>query len=242
MSRLIQSLRLPRRKALAALGLCTLLMAGAPARGEDAKAPNAAALLFETPQLDRTPAGARLTYAYGRKVATSELGPSYDDRIILMVEAPTDTNSATPATQGARNVRVDFFGPERHRAAGPFEGITANPVLMLFLENHVADLSQKLHGNPRYFKNAIRAALRDKAKVEPVTLTLAGKSHEGWRITVSPFADDASKARLRGLDTLAYTFEVAPDLPGEIAGIHVAAKSPEGTLWEEDLSYDPKGS
>ena len=35
---------------------------------------------------------------------------------------------------GERNVRVEMFSAERRKAAGPFEGMTGNPVLSLFLE------------------------------------------------------------------------------------------------------------
>nr|AAS17988.1 putative protein [Xanthobacter autotrophicus] len=142
----------------------------------------------------------------------------------------------------ARDVRVDFFSAERHHAAGPFEGVTTNPVLMLFLENHLVDLSGRLKGNPRYLKNAIRSALRDRARVEATDISVDGRSLKGWRVTVKPFEGDANAARMRGLESLTYTFDVAPDLPGEIARIEIAAEAPGGRLWEETIAYDPKGS
>ena len=199
------------------------------------KPPEAADLLFETPQLAGTASGSVLAYAYSRAVTDPELGPSFTDRIRLTIE---------PSAAGgdARDVKVDFFTAERHRAAGPFENALTNPVLMLFLENHIAEVSKVLKGNPRYFKNAIRAALRDAAQVAPADITLDGRELRGWRVTVAPFRDDANAARMRGLAGLVYTFEIAPDLPGQIARISVVGEAAGGRLWEETISHDPKGS
>lgn len=228
---------------LAALLAAVLSLAAAPppARAAEAGAaskaapPEAAALLFEDPQLAGAAPGQTLRYAYARKVADAELGPSFEDRIVLKV-------AASASGGDARDVTVDFFSAERHRAAGPFEGVTTNPVLLLFLENHLADLAGRLKGNPRYFKSAIRTALRDAATVEPVQIEAGGRKLDGWRIGVTPFKGDANAGRMRGLETLAYSFEVASGLPGSIARIAVSAEAPGGRLWEETIAYDPQGN
>ncbi|MEP9354519.1 hypothetical protein ABLE93_13070 [Xanthobacter sp. KR7-65] len=226
--------------AALALALAVSAMAAAPVLAGPALAatkaapPDAATLLFETPQLAATKPGETLAYAYTRKVSDPELGATFDDRIVLHVEASAGGGDA-------RDVKVDFFSAERHRAAGPFEDVTTNPVLLLFLENHLADLAGRLKGNPRYFKNAIRSALRDAATVEPAELSVGGKTLSGWRVSVSPFKGDTNASRMRGLDSLVYSFDITPDLPGEIARIAISAEAPGGRLWEESIAYDPKG-
>lgn len=195
-------------------------------------APDAATLLFEDPQLANTKPGQTLTYRYARKVADPELGASFEDRVVLMIEASASGGDA-------RDVKVDFFTPERHHAAGPFEGVTTNPMLLLFLENHLGDLAGRLKGNPRYFKTAIRTALRDAATVAAADLTVGGQAVKGWRVTVTPFKGDPNAVRMRGLDTLAYTFEVSPEIPGQIVRMDIKADAPGGTLWEESIAYDP---
>lgn len=209
----------------------TQSLAAAPA------APGAGALLFETAQMRNTAPGQPLAYRYTRKVSDPELGESFDDHITLKVSAPADGGA-----KDARDVAVDFFTGERHRAAGPFEGVTGNPVLILFLENHVRDLSARLKGNPRYLKNAIRAAMRDRAKVTPAAIKVGDRTYEGWRVEVTPFKGDPNAQRMRGLDGLTYDFEIAPDVPGEIADIKITADTPAGRLFEEGLTYDPKGT
>ncbi|MFG1347606.1 hypothetical protein V5F59_22155 [Xanthobacter autotrophicus DSM 431] len=198
-------------------------------------APEAADLLFETPQLVNAPADQPLIYRYVRKVSDPELGPSFEDVIRLQV---------APAAQGgdARDVTVQLFTGEHRRAAGPFEGVTTNPALMLFLESHLVELSGRLKGNPRYFKNTIRAGLRDKATVTPAEFTVDGRTLKGWRVSVSPFRGDPNAVRMRGLDTLTYTFDVSPQVPGQLVKIDIAADAPGGRLWEESIAYDPKGS
>lgn len=208
--------------------LATVLTASAHAQEVT---PAAADLLFETPQLQATAPGTTLTYRYVRTSGIeSAFGPTVEDRIRLMVE-PGDG----PAN---RTLRVDLFSGPRHRAAGPFEDVSGNPVLALFLEHHVEALARVLSANPRYLKNAIRAGLRDKASVASAAIDLNGRSVPGWRVEVHPFAQEANKARMRGLDSLTYVFLVSDAVPGAVASIEATATG-GGTLLKETLTYDP---
>ncbi|MFL5972678.1 MAG: hypothetical protein ACJ750_09860, partial [Gaiellaceae bacterium] len=95
--------------------------------------------------------------------------PRPEDPASLLFEAPQWAATRPGATLSYRYTRKsanEAFGRERRRAAGPFEDVSSNPVLMLFLEHHVEQLSRSVHANPRYLKNAIRAALRDKYRIE----------------------------------------------------------------------------
>ena len=157
-------------------------------------------------------------------------GPPFDDHIRLTIE-PGDS----PST---RNVRVDMLSGERHRAAGPFENVTANPVLILFLEHHLEGLARLLGGNPRYIKNAIRAALRDHATVTAVQAQRGSHAVPAWRIEIRPLANDPNPARLRGFETLDYVFVASQAVPGTILSIDVVADAPGGKLLEESLTYE----
>ena len=157
---------------------------------------------------------------------------------------PTTTASSLKLDKGAtaeqRTVEVDMFSGAHHRATGAFEDVTSNPVLVLFLENHIDELSRRLGANPRYLKNAIRAALRDKAVIQPTDMALNGRTMPASRITVTPFAEDPNKARLNGLEGLTYEFVVADGLPGRIADLHVMAPLGDGNVGlDERLVYDP---
>jgi hypothetical protein len=213
-----------------ALSVLLSLASSQPVRAADAPAP--ADLLFETAPWLEAPAGTSLGYRYERRSENEAVfGPPLSDRIKLDIGP-----GAKPET---RNVRVAMFTGERRVPAGPFEDSGFNPVMVLFLEHHVDSLAKLLHANPRYLKNTIRAALRDGATVAPTTLELRGRSVPGWRVTAKPFAEDANRARMRGLDGLEYTFIAADSVPGLIARIEARAAGSDGMLLQETLTYDP---
>jgi hypothetical protein len=196
--------------------------------------PDAGALLFEAPQLDNTRPGDVLTYAYSRRTADDAvLGPSFSDRVRLSI--------APGSRAETRTVAVELFTGEHRRAAGPFQDMTGNPMVSLFLENHIGVLSTQLHVNPRYLKNAIRGSLRDKATIEAGPVEAGGRSLPGWHVRITPFKDDPNKDRMLGLDTMTYDFVVTNEIPGEVVEIHVAADNGQGaSLLDEKIVYDAK--
>jgi hypothetical protein len=196
--------------------------------------PNAATLLFETNQLGNAPAGGTLSYRYTRfsGIAGAPFGPPVEDRIREQV-AP----GPNPET---RNLRVEMFSGERRMPTATYEDVPGNPVLVRFLEHHLEDLAKVLKGNPRYIKNAIRRSLREAAAVTPAEVEADGAKRPGWRVVVRPFADDPVRDRLRGFESLTYTFVVAPAVPGQIVSIDARATSPDGgILLQETLTYEP---
>ena len=210
-----------------------LMFAQTPTVLADDKPPAAADLLFETPQLTNTKPGEMLDYSYSQKSADpAKYGPAFDDKIKLAIQEAGHTPDE-------RTVGVDMFSGERRKPAGPFEDMSGNPVLVLVLENNIQQLSGLLHANPRFFKTAIRLALRN-AQSEPDKIEGHDKA---WRVEVAPFKDVPEKARMMGLDNLTYVFRVAPDLPGMIYEIDIAARASSGAvLMEERLHYDGKKS
>jgi hypothetical protein len=195
-------------------------------------APDAADLLFEGSHWETATAGSTIGYRYQRTSGNAEtFGPSFEDRIRLKLEAGESAAN--------RTVRVELFTPPRYRPAGPFEDVPGNPVVVLFLEHHLATLAGSLKANPRYFKQAIRAGLRDKASVEPVKLQHGGREVEGWRVAVKPFADDRNREKMRGLDSFTYVFTVSNAVPGRLVSIEAEAKAADGsTLLKETLTHD----
>jgi hypothetical protein len=193
--------------------------------------PQAADVLFERPQWSAVSSGATLTYRYARTSALDAVfGPNVEDRIRLGVEPSAAAEN--------RTVRVEMFSGERRRAAGPFEDVSSNPALVLFLEHHVGTLARALKANPRYLKNAIRAGLRERATVTPATVEVAGRPLPGWQIQTQPFAEDTNRQKMRGLETLRYVFLVADEVPGAIVSIEAKATASDNVLYSETLTYD----
>ena len=121
--------------------------------------------------------------------------------------------------------------------AGPFKSDQQNPVLLLVFEENVQELSKSFQANPRYFKNAIRKAWRDSAKIEPTQVDVDGKMVPGTRVTVQPFLHDPEAVKMKGLDSMVYTVEVADSVPGNIAAIDIHAPADGGQKFSESLRY-----
>ena len=170
-----------------------------------------------------------ITYDYSKKVADAvSFGPAFDDHIVLTLEAGENADARTSA--------VRMFSGTNAKPAGPFHSDQQNPVLLLVLEENVQELSKAFKANPRYLKNAIRKAWRDKAKIEAVQLDVDGKSVAGTRITIQPFVGDAQADRMKGLDALVYTVDIADSVPGNIVAVDIKAPA-DGSKFSETLHY-----
>jgi hypothetical protein len=204
-------------------------------RANAATPPAAADLLFDQPHMKNTAPGSTITYDYLRRSGISKgpFGAPLEDTVTLKMEPGKSPE--------ARDISVTMFSGMNRVPAGPFEDMAGNPVVSLFLENHLRVLSKVLEANPRYLKLAIRKGLREKATVTPTKVSIGGRQVDGWRVVTKPFAGDAMAQRMRGMDDMTYTFVTAPSVPGEIVSIEASAKSQDGgELLEEKLNYDQK--
>ena len=224
-----------------------LALAAVPAHGGEAPrttavtpasvaaVPAASDLLFDQPQMKNAAPGSTITYGYLRRsgIEKGPFGAPLQDTITLKVEPGKNPD--------ARDIGVVMFSGLNRVPAGPFEDMTGNPVVSLFLENHLKALSRVLEANPRYLKLAIRKGLRDGATVTPAKVSIDGREVDGWRVVMQPFAGDAMGQRMRGLEGMTYTFVTSTAVPGQIVSMEASAKSPDGgELLEEKLGYDPK--
>lgn len=211
--------------------------APAPAAATPAKAgtPTASDLLFDYPSMKNTTPGSTITYDYLRRsgIEKGPFGAPLKDTITLTI---------APGKQpDGRDIQVEMFNGLNRRPAGPYEDMTGNPVVSLFLENHLQALSKVLEANPRYLKLAIRRGLRERATVTPTKVMVGGKEVDGWQIVTRPFVGDPLSERMRGMDDLTYTFVTSPSVPGEIVSMEAASKNKDGgELLEEKLNYEQK--
>jgi len=207
----------------------------APTQANATAAPSAADLLFEQPQMKNAAPGSTITYDYLRRsgIAKGPFGAPLQDTVTIKVE---------PGKQpDGRNMDVAMFSGLNRRPAGPFEDMVGNPIVPLFLENHVMALSKVLEANPRYLKLAIRKGMREKATVTPVKIPFDGKQVDAYRIEMQPFLGDPMGERMRGLENLTYTFVTSPSVPGEIVSMEAVSKTKDGgELLEEKLGYEQK--
>lgn len=205
----------------------------APAKAAVPATPDPSDVLFDQPQMKNTQPGSTIRYTYVRRsgITRGPYGPPLDDEIKLKIEPGKAAEN--------RDIQVQMFSGANRAPAGPFEDMPGNPILPLFLENHLKGLAALLEANPRYIKNAIRKGLRDKSTITATKIDFKGRQIDGWKIVTSPFVGDPLTERMRGFDKITYTFVTSPEVPGEIVSIEAQAKKPDGgELLEETVNYD----
>lgn len=192
-----------------AVAVLALVAAPLIALADPAK-PTAVEMLFETKHLSNCNQGEDLKYRFQRSVSQPELlGQPFSDDINLAVKAVN--------ADGSRNLVMSVFTGERARDPLPVPEMTGNPLLVLFLDRMVNNYHSLAGGAQPYVKQQIRAALRDKAKVEPVKLDYSGKTVDAFRVSVVPFLGDPNASKMSGYEGSEFTFVVSPAIPGQFA-------------------------
>jgi hypothetical protein len=180
----------------------------------DETAPSAQSLLFDANYLQPLAAPSRLVYSYSAKSSDPELfGKSFDDEVALRLAA-----SATG--DGEKDVFVDMFTGAHQRVLGPLTRVTGNPVIMAFLESDVSQMNMHIGGQPIYYRNVIRLAFREKARLEPASFAWDGRQVNGTKITIQPFIADPHAEQLQLFRSKTYEFLVSDAVPGGIYQMH----------------------
>jgi hypothetical protein len=181
--------------------------------------PDAASLLFESPALIGVPTGTTLIYRLERIGADPGAVPA-TSTVELSLRADLES--------GGRNVHVAIVTGERRQPAGPFPSLVGNPVLLLFLERDVAEMSRTLRGSPYYIRNRIREALGAATLAEPARFAFDGREIEGWRVTVSPFGHDRNREKLREHAGKRYEFTLSDAVPGRLYELRTSTPAVDG--------------
>jgi hypothetical protein len=187
--------------------------AGLSAATEEA-APSAQSLLFDANYLQPLAAPSRLVYSYATKTADEKLfGKDFEDEVALRLAPSADG-------AGDKDVFVDVFTGDRQRVLGPLTHVTGNPIIMMFLERDVSQMNMHVGGQPVYFRNVIRLAFREAAKLEPATVDWEGKQVSATKVTIRPFVNDSNGERMQLFRSKTYEFIVSDAVPGGIYQLH----------------------
>lgn len=142
---------------------------------------------------------------------------------------------------GTRNADMQFFTGGRAQPFSPdnVTEITGNPVLGVYMRGDVHDMSRLTSGNWRYFQRSIKMAFAENASVEPVTIDFAGRSVNGYKVSITPFVKDPRRRLFEQFAEKRYEFILSDDIPGTIYQIHTVVPDPDGKgqpLIEETLT------
>lgn len=192
-----------------------------------AAAPSAVDLVFEAPYLTKAPNGSTISYRFVRKTTDKELKPSFEDEVKVNV-----------APKGAENsVTIDLFTGAR---AISMENMarSGNPVIVAVLEQDVQEMNKVLGGSPVYLRNRIMEAMRNDGGPQPVKVEYAGRTLDGWKVTLTPFVNDRNKEKMKDFAARTYELTFSDDVPGGLYALKTVTPSKDGAepLLVEELT------
>ncbi|OWU74751.1 hypothetical protein [Marinibacterium profundimaris] len=214
------------RKTASAAALA-LLLAWPLAAPAETSTSNQTALLFGTPHMSRVEEGSTLDYDVHtiRTDATSGDTTETDGHIALRTSAGTEPQS--------RNVEAELTRDGRSRTLDPFRSVSGNPVLIIFLEQVLQDVSEATGGSSNYLRNRIREGLASGLTEEEVP--------GGTRLVMQPLAQDPNTAELGPYANLEFSFVIDDALPGMLGQLSAKAGPAEAPVFLEEVTYDAEG-
>lgn len=178
------------------------------AQAADGDAKKAVDMLFEAKHIVGVQAGTELVYKFERKPSNEKImGPGYVDDIKVKVESD--------GVQGKKNVLVEMFSGERKRDPNRITDMDGNPMLIIYLDNALGHFQQLAGGDRAYLKNRFSKSLGEKSTLAPVKISYKGADVDGYKISVTPFADDPSRAKMRGFEGADFSIVISDKIPGQ---------------------------
>lgn len=176
-----------------------------------ADAPKVTDILFEAKHIASLEKGVELVYHFERKPSdVTMLGEAFKDDIKLKI---ADTKPT-----GTKNIELQIYSGERARDLQIINDLTINPLFVVGLDLAVASFRTVGGGDRAYLKNAFSKQLTGEgAKVEPVMIDYKGAPVEGYRITITPYANDPAKSKMRGYEGSSFSIVVSDKIPGHFA-------------------------
>ena len=204
-----------------ALALClavlTSLASPALADGMEGLTPDsAAAEIYGFDQLKGLGEEAELVFDY--RLEGRMVDEAFADEVILAFKR------AGKNGDHGYDVAATLFANGAAREIGPLVASKFNPILLIFFQHDVNQMSRGTGGSSHYFRNVIRHSMGMKGAfhAEDVTAEVAGKTVKARRISFTPFVSDSHKAQMSKLMTKRYSITVSDEVPGGIVALETA--------------------
>ena len=202
------------------IGWALTLLAGLLAPPALAAEDSVAHLVFEPGRFARITEPQTLRYRFdtrGRGMAEPQSAPGRME--VREIEA-----------DGDKKVWLDLFEGEAHRAIGPVNAKDQNPLLLVFLQIDVTEMSRLTTGSAVYFQQQIRKAFNRQVPTEAVEIEVDGQRLPATRITLKPFTADPRIDQFPAFRDKAYEMTVADAVPGGLWS--VVARTPDPATGE----------
>ncbi|WP_428925639.1 hypothetical protein [Marinibacterium sp. SX1] len=181
-------------------------------------------LLFGTAHMAALPPGAPLDYTVRalRTDSTSGETRATTGHIALA--------TAPGADDRRRDVEAVLTRDGTSRSLPPFQSVEGNPVLIIFLEQVLQDLSRDTGGSSFYLRNRMRDGMARGMQVET--------RPDGTRLVMRPLAGDPNTAALGDYTNLEISLLLDDSLPGMFARLSAVAGPADAPVFVEEVSLD----
>jgi hypothetical protein len=188
---------------------CAALVAAVPAvAAPDQK--SIPELIFDTKHIAGLPAGTELNYTFERKPSDeTRLGAAFKDSITVKVESEAPDNK--------KNVMLQIYTGERARDPHRITDMDGNPMLVVYLDNAVAHFRDLGGGDRDYLKNTFKRHFIETAKLDTAKIKYKGDEFDGYKVTLSPYANDPARRKMRGYEGATFSIYVSEKIPGFFA-------------------------
>lgn len=167
--------------------------------------------------------GEILRYAHSRHLPGGE--PAGADTGIALPEPVTDGRAVLSRNPQEEKLALSLSadGTPLHVVAEfPVDG--PNPILLMFLENAVRNMTVQTGGSPHYIRNRIRESLAASGQ---------GAAVEGLAVAeLHPFRDDPNRSRMGDFGELKLTITYDPDEPARLVELMADTGTGQGGYTE----------
>lgn len=143
-------------------------------------------------------------------------------------------------SDGKKEIAVTFLTGNRQLQLPAVSQFSGNPLLMAFLQHDVMQMKEATGGSELYFRNRIREAFVDRAKIAPTEIILDGKKVPAQEIVIKPFPGEVHMDQFPDFIEKTYRFVLSDAVPGTIYRISTSVPKPETGAkkpFEETLTY-----
>lgn len=127
---------------------------------------------------------------------------------------------------GSKNADMQFFTGARRQSfhSGNVTGVVGNPVLGIYLQGDVYEMSRLTEGGWRHFHRRIKLALHESAEVRPTTISFAGQQLQAQVIAFAPYRNDPYRSRFEKYSNKRYEITLSDQVPGTLYRIRTVIR------------------
>lgn len=131
---------------------------------------------------------------------------------------------------GMKKANVNFFTGDRYHYVPPYDAISGNPLLAVYLHGDVLEMNRLTEGHWRYFQRRIKFAFSEAAEITSVTFEFNGKTVQGKQVKITPYATDPKREKNEKYEKVAdktYIITMSEEVPGGLYRIQAVVPPPK---------------